>query len=202
MIYVVAKDGSGDFTSVQQAVDALPICSDTPNILVLRMGEYPERVVADKSDVRIGDILALICAVFYSVQIILIDRFLAQGISGVQLSLMEFIVGSVISLILMFIFEHPVIGDIMAASPALLYSGIMSCGIAYTLQIVGQKYTNPVVASILMCLESVFAVIAAWLILHEQMSSREACGCIIMFIAIILSQVPEWLSSKKKAALP
>jgi len=149
-----------------------------------------------------GDILALICAVFYSVQIILIDRFLAQGISGVQLSLMEFIVGSVISLILMFIFEHPVIGDIMAASPALLYSGIMSCGIAYTLQIVGQKYTNPVVASILMCLESVFAVIAAWLILHEQMSSREACGCIIMFIAIILSQVPEWLSSKKKAAIP
>ena len=157
---------------------------------------------SDLTSFNPGDILALICALFYSVQIILIDRFLAKGISGVQLSLMEFIVGSVISLILMFIFEHPVIGDIMAASPALLYSGIMSCGIAYTLQIVGQKYTNPVVASILMCLESVFAVIAAWLILHEQMSSREALGCIIMFIAIILSQIPEWLSSRKKAALP
>ena len=97
----------------------------------------------------------------------------------------------------MFIFEHPVIADIKTAAPSLLYSGIMSCGIAYTLQIVGQKHASPVVASLLMCLESVFAVITAAIILHEAMTPREMAGCLIMFAAIILSQVSESLSAKK-----
>lgn len=145
-----------------------------------------------------GDILALICAVFYAVQIMLIDRFLDDRTNGIQLSFMQFFVAGIISVTAMFIFEKPVIADIKTATPSLLYSGIMSCGIAYTLQIVGQKHASPVVASLLMCLESVFAVITASIILHETMSPEEMTGCLIMFAAIIISQVSESLSAKKQ----
>ena len=109
---------------------------------------------------------------------------------------MQFFVAAIISIVAMFIFEKPVIADIKTAAPSLLYSGIMSCGIAYTLQIVGQKHASPVVASLLMCLESVFAVITAAIVLHENMLPRELAGCLIMFGAIILSQVSESLSAK------
>ena len=153
---------------------------------------------AELTSVNLGDILALICAVFYAVQIMLIDKFLGEGVNGIQLSFMQFTVAAVLSLAAMFIFEQPNLADIKTAAPSLLYSGIMSCGIAYTLQIVGQKYSSPVVASLLMCLESVFAVIAAAIILHEGMSVREAIGCVIMFAAIILSQLSESLSAKKR----
>ena len=151
---------------------------------------------SDLTNINLGDILALICAVFYAVQIMLIDKFLGEGVNGVQLSFMQFFVAGIISVIAMFIFEQPNLTEIKTAAPALLYSGIMSCGIAYTLQIVGQKYASPVVASLLMCLESVFAVIAAAIILHEAMSPNEMAGCLIMFSAIILSQVSESLSAK------
>ena len=153
---------------------------------------------AELTSVNLGDILALICAVFYAVQIMLIDKFLGEGVNGIQLSFMQFTVAAVLSLAAMFIFEQPNLADIKTAAPSLLYSGIMSCGIAYTLQIMGQKYSSPVVASLLMCLESVFAVIAAAIILHEGMSVREAIGCVIMFAAIILSQLSESLSAKKR----
>lgn len=153
---------------------------------------------SDLTSVNLGDALALICAVFYAVQIMLIDKFLEENVNGVQLSFMQFTVAAVISIIAMFIFEKPVLADIKTAAPSLLYSGIMSCGIAYTLQIVGQKHASPVVASLLMCLESVFAVIAAAIILKEGLLPRELAGCIVMFSAIILSQVSETLSAKKR----
>ena len=153
----------------------------------------------DLTSINLGDILALICAVFYAIQIMLIDKFLEDGTSGVQLSFMQFFVAAIISIVAMFIFEQPNFADIKAAAPSLLYSGIMSCGIAYTLQIVGQKHASPVVASLLMCLESVFAVITAALILHENMLPREMAGCLVMFGAIILSQVSESLSSKRQS---
>ena len=149
---------------------------------------------SDMTKINLGDILALICAVFYAVQIMLIDKFVEKDISGVQLSFMQFVVAAVISIVAMFIFEHPVISDIKTAAPSLLYSGIMSCGLAYTFQIIGQKHANPVVASLLMCMESVFAVLAAALILHQGMSFKEGAGCVIMFVAIILSQLSESLS--------
>ena len=151
---------------------------------------------SDLTSINLGDILALVCAVFYAVQIMMIDRFLEKDINGVQLSFMQFVVAAVISIAAMFIFEHPVIADIKTAAPSLLYSGIMSCGIAYTFQIVGQKHANPVVASLLMCMESVFAVIAAAVVLHQGMSLREGAGCAIMFAAIILSQLSESLSRR------
>ena len=151
---------------------------------------------SDLTSINLGDLLALVCAVFYAVQIMLIDRFLEKDINGVQLSFMQFVVAAVISIAAMFIFEHPVIADIKTAAPSLLYSGIMSCGIAYTFQIVGQKHASPVVASLLMCMESVFAVIAAAVVLHQGMSLREGAGCAIMFAAIILSQLSESLSRR------
>ena len=151
---------------------------------------------SDLTKINLGDVLALICAVFYAVQIMLIDKFTENDISGVQLSFMQFTVAAVISIIAMFIFEHPVIADIKTAAPSLLYSGIMSCGVAYTFQIIGQKHANPVVASLLMCMESVFAVIAAALVLHQGMSLREGAGCVIMFAAIIISQLSESLSQR------
>ena len=114
------------------------------------------------------------------------------------MSFMQFFVAAIISIVAMFIFEQPNLADIKTAAPSLLYSGIMSCGIAYTLQIVGQKHASPVVASLLMCLESVFAVITAAIVLHENMLPRELAGCLIMFGAIILSQVSESLSSKRQ----
>ena len=152
----------------------------------------------DLTNINMGDILALICAVFYAVQIILIDKFLEDGTSGVQLSFMQFFVAAIISIVAMFIFEQPNIADIKTAAPSLLYSGIMSCGIAYTFQILGQRNASPVVASLLMCLESVFAVITAAIFLHETMLPREMAGCVIMFGAIILSQVSETLASKNQ----
>ena len=153
----------------------------------------------DLTSINLGDVLALICAIFYAIQIMLIDKFLEDGTSGVQLSFMQFFVAAIISIIAMFIFEQPNLADIKTAAPSLLYSGIMSCGIAYTLQIVGQKHASPVVASLLMCLESVFAVITAALILKENMLPRELAGCLVMFGAIILSQVSESLSSKRQS---
>lgn len=151
---------------------------------------------SDLTSINFGDILALICAVFYAIQIMTIDKLVEKDINGIQLSFMQFTVAAVISIVLMFIFEHPVIADIKTAAPSLLYSGIMSCGIAYTLQIVGQKHANPVVASLLMCMESVFAVIAAAVVLHQGMNLREGAGCVIMFAAIIISQLSESLSRR------
>ncbi|MCQ2516462.1 MAG: DMT family transporter [Saccharofermentans sp.] len=151
----------------------------------------------DMTAINRGDIQAFFCAVFYAVQIMLIDYYVEKDINGIQLSFMQFVVAAIISSVLMFIFETPTIANIKIAAIPLAYSGIMSCGIAYTLQIIGQKHTSPVIASLLMCLESVFAVISAALILHQVMSLREGLGCIIMFVAIILSQLAEVIAPKK-----
>lgn len=107
------------------------------------------------------------------------------------LSCAQFFVSGIISVICMFIFEEPKMDAIISAGVPLLYAGIMSCGGAFTLQIFGQKYAEPAVASILLCLESVFSVIFGWLILHQRLSSRELFGCAVMFIAIIITQLPE-----------
>ena len=135
-----------------------------------------------------GDFLALICAFFYGIHILCVEKF-AREVDGTLLSCLQFFVGGGISLILMLIFETPNISDILAAGKPLLYSGIMSCGIAYTLQIIGQKYTEATIASLLMCMESVFAVLSAAIILHEYLTGREILGCVIMFVAIIISQI-------------
>ena len=152
------------------------------------------------SGINKGDILALLCAVFYAVHILAVEKF-APSIDGVKLSCVQFIVSGTLSVILMFIFESPDINAIKTAAVPILYSGVMSCGIAYTFQIIGQKYTESTVASLLMCMESVFGVICGALILKEMLSGRELTGCVIMFVAIILSQLTDKISAvfnKKK----
>ena len=91
----------------------------------------------------------------------------------------------------MLIWEHPELPGILAASMPLLYAGVMSCGVAFTLQIIAQKNADPTVASLLLSLESVFSVLAGWVILHQSLSIRELFGCLLMFGAIILAQLPE-----------
>ncbi len=148
------------------------------------------------SEINKGDILALICAFFYAIQILCVEKY-ANEVDGVVLSCLQFFVGGVISIVLMFIFETPVIKDILAAGKPLLYSGIMSCGVAYTLQIIGQKYAEATIASLIMCTESVFAVISSAIILKEFMTTRETIGCAIVFGAVVLSQLPGRKQSKE-----
>lgn len=154
---------------------------------------------ADFTSINRGDILAISCGAVYAVQIMLIDKFTGENINGIKLSFLEFFVAAVLTAIMMLIFEHPTVEGILEAAPALLYSGVMSCGIAYTLQVIGQRHASPVVASLLMCLESVFAAIAGWVLLHETLSGREIAGCAVMFAAIVVSQVFESLSMQKKS---
>jgi len=142
-----------------------------------------------------GDALALCCSVIYAVHILLIEKF-APDADGIKLSCVQFIVSGIISCILMFIFESPDLAAIGTAIVPLLYSGIMSCGLAYTFQIVGQKYTEATVASLLMCLESVFGVLCGAIILHEVLTPAEIVGCVIMFAAIILSQLSDTITAK------
>ncbi len=153
------------------------------------VGLYFLSVTPDQlSNINKGDILALICAFFYAIHILCVEKF-SREVDGVLLSCLQFFVGGTISIILMFIFETPVIRNILNAGQPLLYSGIMSCGIAYTLQIVGQKYTEATIASLLMCSESLFAVASSAIILNEYLTRREIIGCAIMLVAIILSQI-------------
>ena len=137
-----------------------------------------------------GDTLVLLCAVAFAFHIVVVDHY-AAIVDGVKLSCIQFLVCGVLSSIMMFIFEEPEMAGLLKAAVPILYAGIMSCGVAYTLQIVGQKYTRPTVASLLMSLESVFAVLAGMVILSEIPTAREAVGCVIMFAAIIITQLPE-----------
>ncbi len=136
-----------------------------------------------------GDLLVILCALGFSIHILIIDHF-SPKTDGVRLSCIQFLVCGIISIPCMFLFETVDLTNILACWLPILYAGVLSCGVAYTLQIVAQKDTDPTVASLIMCLESVFALLAGILILHEQISGREAAGCIIMFAAIILSQLP------------
>ncbi len=141
-------------------------------------------------EVNVGDLLTLACALVFSFHILAIDHF-SPKVDGVKLSCLQFFVSGAINIVLMFLIEKPQIGIIMQCYTAILYSGIMSCGVAYTLQIIGQKYTDPTSASILMSLESVFALLAGALLLQERMTHWEILGCILMFAAILLVQLPE-----------
>ena len=135
-----------------------------------------------------GDLLVLGCAFFFAVQILVIDRFV-QEVDGVMLSCIQFAVDGVLSLIAAFLFETPDFPTLFRGWVPLLYTGILSCGVAYTLQILGQKNLHPTVASLLMSLESAFAVLGGWLILHERLTGRELLGCGLMLAAVVLVQL-------------
>ena len=136
-----------------------------------------------------GDILVLICAFLFSIHIMVIDHF-SPMVDGVKMSCIQFFVSGILSGAGMLLFEEPQLGRILEAWMPILYAGIMSCGVAYTLQIVGQKGVNPTVASLILSLESSISVLAGWAILGQQLSPREILGCVLMFGAIILAQIP------------
>ena len=135
-----------------------------------------------------GDYFILGCALCFSVQIMLVDHF-APKVDGVKLACIQFFTCGVVSLVPALIFEHPTIAVLQSAWMPILYLGLVSSGVGYTLQIVGQKNVPPALASLIMSLESVFAVLSGWLILQETLSKREMLGCALMFIAIILAQI-------------
>ena len=136
-----------------------------------------------------GDALVLICAFIFSLHILVIDHF-SQKVDGVKMACIQFWVCGILSLICSFIFESPDLHNILAAWMPVCYGGIMSCGVAYTLQIVGQKGMNPTVASLILSLESVVAAVAGFLLLGQAMSRRELIGCLMMVMAIVSAQLP------------
>lgn len=137
-----------------------------------------------------GDALVLACAVVFSLHILVIDYF-SPKVDGVRMSCIQFWVCGILSLICSLLSEQPDVSSILAAWQPICYGGIMSCGVAYTLQIVGQKDMNPTVASLILSLESVVSVVAGFLILHQTMSRRELLGCCLMIVAIVLAQLPD-----------
>ncbi len=151
------------------------------------------------SGIYLADILIFICAICYTAHIIAISRY--PMTDGILLSLIQFVTCGVLSTVLAFVFEGGFdISSILAAKVELLYAGVMSSGIAYTLQILGQKYAEPAVASIVLSLESVFSALAGWVILSERLSPKELAGCALVFASVILAQMPETIKSKKAKA--
>lgn len=137
----------------------------------------------------VGDIWLLGCALMFTCHILVIDRF-SPKCNGVFLSSLQFLIVGVLSGVAMFIFEKPDLIAILNCLGPILYTGVMSSGVAYTLQILAQKHTDPTVSVLIMSFESVFAVIGGWLILNESLSGKELIGCVLMFAAVILSQLP------------
>lgn len=137
-----------------------------------------------------GDGLVFCSAVMFAVHILTIDHF-GKKADGVSMSCIQFLVCAVLSGICMFAVETPTLENLKAAWLPIVYAGVLSSGVGYTLQIVGQKGMNPTAASLLMSLESVFSVLAGWVLLHQVLTARELMGCGLMFLAVILVQLPE-----------
>lgn len=146
--------------------------------------------MTERFSITVGDFYVLLCAFCYSVHILVIDHF-TQKVNGVELSCMQFLVCAILSAVGMIVMETPSWEAILICLWPILYVGIFSSGIAYTLQILAQKDSNPTVVSLLLSLESVFATLAGALILGDQMSGKEYFGCVLMLCAVVLAQLPE-----------
>ena len=153
--------------------------------------------ITDKFTVGKGDVLIFVCAVVFSVHILVIDYF-SPRVDGVKMSCIQFLVCGIMSLPFMFAFETPKAGAMLEGWMPLLYAGVLSCGVAYTLQIIGQKNVNPAVAPLILSLVSCFSVRAGWAVLGESLSVRETAGCVLMFTAIILAQMPDGRENGKE----
>ena len=144
---------------------------------------------AGVSEINIGDILLLGCALGFAVQITLVDR-MAGNLDGLRLNCIQSLVCAALSAFMMFVTETPDMGNILQCALPLGYAGVLSMGVAYSLQIIGQKHVAPTPASLIMSLESVFAALFGWLILEERMTGSELAGCALVFAAVIISQIP------------
>ncbi|MDD6328134.1 MAG: DMT family transporter [Eubacteriales bacterium] len=146
------------------------------------------------SHLYFGDLLEILCAVCFTGHILVADHF--RKVDSIKLSCLQFLTCGILSGAVCLFTESVSVSALLDAAVPILYAGIMSSGVAYTLQLVGQKFAEPAVASIVMSLESVFAALAGWVILHERMQTRELIGCILVFAAVILAQIPEFLTKK------
>lgn len=151
--------------------------------------------MSEKLALSVGDTYVFICAILFTVHILVIDYFSPQA-DGIELSCIQFLTAGVISSIGALIWEQPTIGNFMAGIIPLMYAGILSSGVAYTLQVIGQKDMDPTVASLILSLESVISMLAGWVILGQSLTGRELCGCLLVFAAVILVQLPDF---KRKA---
>lgn len=151
-----------------------------------------------------GDILVFLCAVVFSVHIMIVDHY-SPKTEGVIVSCIQFAICGVVCSICALIWEQPTVAQLQGGMGSLLYAGVLSCGVGYTLQIVGQKGVNPTVAALIMSLESVFATVAGWiaykigfLTTDQSLTARQIAGCVIVFAAVILVQLPEeWFVKRK-----
>ncbi len=162
------------------------------SVIIAMGGIYMLSLSDGFSNIYLGDVLLLICAVSFTFHIITVDHY--TEVNGVLLSMLQFLVCGVTSGILSLCTETVVWTSVLDAIPQILYMGILSSGIAYTLQIYAQKLAEPAVASLTMSLESVFAALGGWLISGNALSPREFLGCALVFIAILLAQVPQLLA--------
>lgn len=146
--------------------------------------------MSEKLSLGKGDILVFICALLFSVHIMVVDHF-SPMCDGIELSCIQFFAAGVVATLGALIFEQPSLSGILAGILPLAYAGVMSSGVGYTLQVVAQKNLDPTIASLVMSLESVISVLAGWLFLHQVLTGRELLGCVLVFGAVILVQLPE-----------
>lgn len=136
-----------------------------------------------------GEFLIFLCAIAFTVHILVIDRF-ADRVDGVAMSCIQFFTAAVLSLFFVLPTGASLFGEYTKALPAILYLGILSSGVGFTLQIMGQRHTDPTTASLILSLESVFSLLGGMLILKESMTLREGLGCVLLFVAILIAQLP------------
>ena len=148
-------------------------------------------------NIYLSDLLVLLCAVSFSFHILSVDHY-SGFLNGMLLSMVQFLVCGILSGILSLATETAVLENILAAAFPILYTGVMSSGVAYTLQIYGQKYAEPAVASLSMSLESVFAALGGWLIAGNTLRLPEFVGCALVFAAIVLAQLPQFLEDRRR----
>ena len=196
---VAAAGRSGFLTAIYVVIVAVIVAivgRRIPGLVLLSVmgtvcGMYLLCMKGGGSGIYKGDILSIGCAFCFAGHILVVDKY--RNTDSIKLSCTQFLVSGILSLFMCLATEQIVWKDILAAAGPILYAGIMSSGVAYTLQMVGQKYAQPAVASIVMSMESVIAVVAGAVVLNEVLAGREIIGCVIVFASVILAQVPEFL---------
>lgn len=166
--------------------------------VVLAMTGFYLLCVKEGFSISKGDILVLFCSVGFSVHIMTIDHFTSKGVDGVKMACIQFAVAAIVMTPVMFLMENPSVSGLLSAWMTIAYAGILSSGVGFTLQIVAQKDTDSTTATLIMSLESVFAAVSGCLFLNEVLLPKEILGCILVFVAVILAQVPLPVKSKEE----